>query len=173
MAAYAGHWNEPEHRAAGRRPFHHVGIQCRRSDGFPADGFVFQFKRKEHHVMDIKHVFVYGTLKKGERNHDHFCGDALTIEPAVTTGRLYQTPYGFPAIIDAPDGQVFGEVMTFPDITKTLQRLDRLEGYRPGYGESHYIRIEKTVIILNNGKVVHAWVYVYPKERCSLDNIFL
>ncbi|OQA87769.1 MAG: Gamma-L-glutamyl-butirosin B gamma-glutamyl cyclotransferase [bacterium ADurb.Bin236] len=111
--------------------------------------------------MAIKHVFVYGTLKRGQRNHDRFCGDALTIESAVTTGRLYQTPYGFPAMFDAPDGQVFGEVMTFPDIEKTLERLDKLEGYRPGDSRSHYLRIEKSVRIVGIERVVHAWTYTY------------
>jgi len=120
--------------------------------------------------LAIKHVFVYGTLKQGQRNHDHFCGDAHTIEPAVTTGRLYDTPYGFPAMFDAPDGKVFGEVMTFPDIEKTLGLLDRLEGYRQS-GESHYVRIEKCVAIFGNSKVVHAWVYVYPKHRLRLGFI--
>jgi gamma-glutamylcyclotransferase (GGCT)/AIG2-like uncharacterized protein YtfP len=104
-------------------------------------------------------------------NHDRYCRDALTIEPAVTTGRLYHLPYGFPAMFDAPDGEVFGEVMTFPDIVKTLERLDHLEGYRPGDTRSHYIRIEKPVTILNSGRVVPAWVYVYPKDRLQPDFI--
>ncbi len=120
--------------------------------------------------MDIQHVFVYGTLKRGQRNHDRFCGDALTIEPAVTTGCLYDTPYGFPAMFDAPYGQVLGEAMTFKDIAKTLKCLDLLEGYRHGC-ESHYIRIEKSVTILTNGKVVSAWVFVYPKHRQFPDFI--
>lgn len=119
--------------------------------------------------MDVSFIFVYGTLRRGFQNHDRYCGDALTIEPAVTTGRLYHLPQGFPAMFDAPDGQVFGEVMTFPDIKKTLERLDRLEGYCPGDGQSHYIRIKKIVTILNGGKVVPAWVYVYPKNRLRPD----
>jgi gamma-glutamylcyclotransferase (GGCT)/AIG2-like uncharacterized protein YtfP len=105
-------------------------------------------------------------------NHDRFCGDALTIEHAVTTGRLYHLPYGFPAMFDAPDGQVFGEVITFPDIEKTLKRLDRLEGYSPG-GESHYIRIEKTVTLRNSKKIVPAWGYAYPKDRLRTDMILI
>ncbi|OQA89179.1 MAG: Gamma-L-glutamyl-butirosin B gamma-glutamyl cyclotransferase [bacterium ADurb.Bin236] len=119
--------------------------------------------------MGIRHIFVYGTLMRGMSNHDRFCRDALNIEPAVTTGRLYHLPYGFPAMFDAPDGQVFGEVMTFPDIGKTLERLDRLEGYRPGDIQSHYVRIAKTVTILNNGEDVLAWTYIYPNDRMRTD----
>jgi len=97
-------------------------------------------------------------------NHDRYCGDALTIEPAITTGRLYHLPYGFPAMFDATDGKVFGEVMTFPDIRETLKRMDFLEGYKPS-GPSHYVRISKTVSILSKRINVSAWVYIYPKER--------
>ncbi len=123
--------------------------------------------------MGIRHIFVYGTLMRGMCNHDRFCGDALTIEPAVTTGRLYHLPYGFPAMFDAPDGQVFGEVMTFPDMAKTLERLDRLEGYRPGDPRSHYIRVEKPVTSLNSGRQVYAWVYLYPKDRLHHEFILV
>jgi gamma-glutamylcyclotransferase (GGCT)/AIG2-like uncharacterized protein YtfP len=101
---------------------------------------------------------------KGESNHERFCGDALTIEPAVTTGLLYHLPYGFPAMFDTLAGQVFGEVMTFTDIKRTLERLDMLEGYRPN-GDSHYIRISKPVTILKEGRTTTAWVYVYPESR--------
>ncbi len=121
--------------------------------------------------MEISALFCYGSLMSGFWNHDRYCRDALTIEPAVTTGWLYHLPYGFPAMFDAPDGQVFGEVMTFPDIAKTLERLDRLEGYRPGDKRSHYIRIEKSVTVLNGGKSLPAWVYMYPKTKLIPDFI--
>jgi len=97
-------------------------------------------------------------------NHDRYCRDALTIEPAVTTGWLYHLPYGFPAMFDAPDGQVFGEVMTFPDIEKTLEALDNLEGYHPA-GRCHYLRITKQITLLGDGRTVSAWVYMYPEIR--------
>jgi len=114
--------------------------------------------------MGISRLFVYGTLKQGMSNHGRFCGDALTIEPAATTGRLFHLPYGFPAMFDAPDGQVFGEVMTFPDIEKTIEAMDYLEGYRPT-GRCHYLRIAKQVTIRSKNKTVLAWVYVYPQDR--------
>jgi len=109
-------------------------------------------------------VFTYGTLLSGQRFHERFCGDALSIESAVTTGRLYHLPFGYPAMFDDPDGQVFGEAMTFPDIKETLRALDHLEGYRPG-GHSHYLRIKKPVTIISTGRTEIAWCYVYP-ENC-------
>ncbi|MEW5946564.1 MAG: gamma-glutamylcyclotransferase family protein [bacterium] len=114
------------------------------------------------------------------RNHGRYCSNALTIEPAVTTGRLYHLPYGFPAMFDlpaapacadrlrrrhgAPDGQVFGEVMTFPDIEETLRALDHLEGYNPD-SLSHYLRISKPATILPRMETVVAWCYVYTANR--------
>jgi len=101
-------------------------------------------------------------------NHERYCRDALTIEPAVTTGCLYHLPYGFPAMFDAPDGQVFGEVMTFSNLKETLKRLDYLEGYRPS-GSSHYERIVKHVKLLTEDSKpmckIDAWVYVFPSTR--------
>lgn len=44
-------------------------------------------------------IFVYGTLKSGQRNHDYFCGDAVDIRPATTHGRLYALPAGYPALV--------------------------------------------------------------------------
>jgi gamma-glutamylcyclotransferase (GGCT)/AIG2-like uncharacterized protein YtfP len=114
--------------------------------------------------MGIRHILAYGSLMSGFWNHERYCRDALTIESAVTTGRLYHLPQGFPAMFDAPDGQVFGEVMTFPDIKDTLKRLDYLEGYRPN-GDSHYVRISKPITILKDVKTTSAWVYVYPEKR--------
>jgi gamma-glutamylcyclotransferase (GGCT)/AIG2-like uncharacterized protein YtfP len=53
-------------------------------------------------------VFVYGTLKRGERNHGRYCPGALRVEPATVSGHLYDLPgghpdlgpgYGYPALV--------------------------------------------------------------------------
>ena len=43
-------------------------------------------------------MFFYGTLKRGQSNHDRFCRAALQVEPATTLGRLYELPFGFPGL---------------------------------------------------------------------------
>ncbi|MCA1719309.1 MAG: gamma-glutamylcyclotransferase [Actinobacteria bacterium] len=43
-------------------------------------------------------VFVYGTLKRGQRNHERFCRGALAMREATVRGRLYDLPFGFPAL---------------------------------------------------------------------------
>ena len=110
----------------------------------------------------VTHVFVYGTLRQGAANHDWFCGDALTIEPGSTTGRLYDLPAGFPAMIDDDGGAIYGEAMTFPDLEATLVRLDRLEVHRPGHPEhSLYVRCVRQITLLGSGETVLAYCYVW------------
>ena len=46
-------------------------------------------------------LFVYGTLKRGYWNHDHFCRGALDIQEAMVLGRLYELPSGIP-VLQAP-----------------------------------------------------------------------
>lgn len=78
--------------------------------------------------MKTVKIFVYGTLKKGFRNHDRFCGNAISIEPATVNGKLYDTGWGFPAmqLSDNPDDIVHGEIINLPEAD--LPAIDRLEG---------------------------------------------
>lgn len=43
-------------------------------------------------------MFFYGTLKRGHPNHDRFCAGAVRVEESVVRGRLYDMPFGFPAM---------------------------------------------------------------------------
>jgi len=111
---------------------------------------------------DVTTLFVYGTLMRGQVNHDRYCADALTIEPAVTTGRLYHLPMGYPVMIEADDGQVFGEAMTFPDLAAKLALLNHLEGYRPDQPDhSLYLRRIRPVSLLKSGLTVTAHCYIW------------
>jgi gamma-glutamylcyclotransferase (GGCT)/AIG2-like uncharacterized protein YtfP len=38
-------------------------------------------------------MFFYGTLKRGERNHDRYCGGALRVEEGAVRGELYDLPF--------------------------------------------------------------------------------
>ena len=106
-------------------------------------------------------MFFYGTLKRGQSNHDRFCRDAVRIEPATTLGQLYELPFGFPGLrVDAASVRavgtrdyladsekqsesapplssgpgwdlVHGELFTFEDPEKRLIAFDALEGYTP------------------------------------------
>jgi len=53
----------------------------------------------------ILRLFVYVTLKRGYWNHQRFCTQARSIEPAVVWGRLYHLNAGFPAL-EVPEGLI-------------------------------------------------------------------
>ena len=78
--------------------------------------------------MKTVKIFVYGTLKKGYRNHDRYCGNAICIEPATVNGKLYDTGWGFPAmqLSGNPSDIVHGEIITIPE--DDLPAVDFLEG---------------------------------------------
>lgn len=44
-------------------------------------------------------LFVYGTLKRGHSNHNRFCEGVLDLMEATARGRLYDLPFGFPALV--------------------------------------------------------------------------
>lgn len=112
------------------------------------------------------YFFFYGTLRQGCSNFKKYVSDALTIQEARTPGELYHLPQGYPALLPSPTGYVYGEVMTFPDVPKTLKRLDELEEYLETDPErSYYLRVLKEVEILVTGERLKAWCYVFPESR--------
>ena len=59
----------------------------------------------EDTLETILRLFVYGTLKRGYWNHQRFCAQVRSIEPAVVWGRLYDLHAGFPAL-EVPEGLI-------------------------------------------------------------------
>jgi gamma-glutamylcyclotransferase (GGCT)/AIG2-like uncharacterized protein YtfP len=82
-------------------------------------------------MMASCNVFVYGTLKPGERYHDRYCGDLLeTARLATVRGNLYHLPHcRYPAMTPG-DGWVRGYLLSFRD-ERALCQIDQLEGYHP------------------------------------------
>jgi len=76
----------------------------------------------------LEHVFVYGTLKRGECREACWPRAALNIEPAWTLGALIDLgPY--PALLAGKE-RVLGELWSFDpqDIAIVFEQLDRVEG---------------------------------------------
>ena len=72
-------------------------------------------------------VFVYGTLRAGQRNH-RLLRRATALGPASTVEPFAMHDLGaFPAIVAGGETPVVGEVYEVD--AETLQALDRLEGY--------------------------------------------
>jgi gamma-glutamylcyclotransferase (GGCT)/AIG2-like uncharacterized protein YtfP len=55
--------------------------------------------------MNMTLIFCYGTLMRGQRNHDRFCRGAVSIEPAAVRGRLYELLSGIP-VLRVPDWDI-------------------------------------------------------------------
>ena len=72
--------------------------------------------------MESLRLFVYGTLKRGQRNHDRFCQGAVDIQEAQVRGRLYEGP-GFP-VLEVPEEDILAVGTSNPlaDVA-TQQRL--------------------------------------------------
>jgi gamma-glutamylcyclotransferase (GGCT)/AIG2-like uncharacterized protein YtfP len=136
-------------------------------------------------------LFFYGTLKRGQINHDRFCRGFASAEDATVRGSLYDLPFGFPALVvsdedvraigtddpsqdaalqqrlvppDAPrpdDPRVFGELFVFDRFEDLLPALDRFEGFDPVAGSGLYRRV--LVPVETPRKTLLAWVYAQRK----------
>jgi gamma-glutamylcyclotransferase (GGCT)/AIG2-like uncharacterized protein YtfP len=100
-------------------------------------------------------VFVYGTLRKHERNHYLLKEAELVAEQAWTEGKLFDTGYGYPALQDSSNDVVYGELYLVTE--EQLWRLDELEGYSAAGKDNLYNR-KKKVISYDRGK---SQAYVY------------
>ncbi len=107
-------------------------------------------------------VFVYGTLKKGERNHHLLQGCKGT--KALAPGMRVHCGPGYPYAIRG-EGTAIGELYEVDE--QTLKRLDELEGH------PEYYRRELTEVVLEDGKELTAWIYLneralrYPLKKDS------
>jgi gamma-glutamylcyclotransferase (GGCT)/AIG2-like uncharacterized protein YtfP len=138
-------------------------------------------------------MFFYGTLKRGERNHERFCGGALRVEEGAVRGEVYELSFGYPALVvpeesicalgtgdyarDAEEQRrlghgpvplpesprVFGEIFAFDDPESRLPALDYLEGFDPTDASSHYRRVLLPVLT-NEDSILLAWAYVVEKS---------
>ncbi len=107
-------------------------------------------------------LFVYGSLKFGEMNHDRiFGGFDIKVTPAWTYGKLYDLGY-FPALTEG-NNKVYGELIEFDNL-EILKKVDYLEGYR---GEnSIYNFYERRIIqIFTDKNEFTAWSYFLKKSK--------
>ena len=108
-------------------------------------------------------VGVYGSLRRGQSNHHYYLSESdykgtFTTEPEYTLHSLSW----YPGLKQNGNHSVVMEVYEVDE--KTLETLNRLEGYRPGEKVSFYDRIE---INTPWGK---AFTYIYVNEL-SKDSI--
>lgn len=106
-------------------------------------------------------VFVYGTLKPGERNYPIYCQtQVIQICQAYTYGHLYHLKLGYPAMT-VGDQKVRGYLLTFAD-EAILTSLDRLENYQPQRSpqKNQYLRKKLPIYAATEEFLGDAWGYV-------------
>ncbi|WP_035986794.1 gamma-glutamylcyclotransferase [Leptolyngbya sp. KIOST-1] len=120
------------------------------------------------------HLFVYGTLKPGERAFEPFCAPHLVAsQQALAMGRLYHLPLGYPAMTREA-GWVQGVLLTFPSAA-CLQPIDAFEDYDPDRpAASEYQRDRHPVFTPQRQPLCTAWIYTMTRDRViALDGQWL
>jgi len=106
----------------------------------------------------MEHVFVYGTLKRGQCREGSWPKAAALIRSAWTRGQLLDLgPY--PALV-VGDDRVRGELWSFAadDMATVVNRLDRIEvTNQPGL-VNEYDRVS-VAVTLDNGQTLSAQAY--------------
>jgi len=134
-------------------------------------------------------LFAYGTLKRGQRNHERFCQSVKQTQAATLRGHLYNLPLGFPALV-VPHEDVIatgttdyltdaekqhctppGPATSLPgwdtvhgellSFDDPRERLPALDGLEGFYpgAESFYSRVLVPATLTENGASVLAWAY--------------
>lgn len=109
--------------------------------------------------LEKHHVFVYGTLRKHERNHHLLKHASLIAEQAWTNGELFDTGFGYPMLKPSKDHKVYGELYEVDH--NQLEKLDELEDFQVGRNDNLYDRVIQT-IYTDTGEI-QAFVYVSVK----------
>ena len=116
-------------------------------------------------------IAVYGTLRRGQRNHGLLSG-ARYIGTGFVNGILRDVPrtpyraYPYPALVASSDGRVVVEVYELRD-EAMLAAIDALERFDPSEGRLPYAR---RVLAVIDGPASHAWAYLYqgPLEELGV-----
>jgi len=95
----------------------------------------------------ILRLFVYGTLKRGYRNHRRYCAQALSIAPASVWGRLYHLAAGYPGL-ELPENLILAHGTGDP--LADARRQQQIEDLRFGRPPGDWDPIQGELVSYNN-----------------------
>ncbi|WP_242306866.1 gamma-glutamylcyclotransferase [Bacillus cereus group sp. BfR-BA-01524] len=113
------------------------------------------------------HIFVYGTLRRGQTNAHYMLGATYIPDRAWTYGKLFDTNEGYPAMTYSIEEKVYGEVYVVND--EILCKLDELEEYTGNAETDLYDRITQTVYVAD--RKIEAYVYIAQDKKMILKVI--
>ena len=124
--------------------------------------------------MDVRHLFVYGTLRSdvGHAMHSVLTADAALVGRATVAGELYWLRE-FAALVarDGATTTVTGEVYEIraDAVERLLTTLDQYEGISdPAHDEYRRDIVTATV---SGGRTLRAWAYVLNRSAGGLQRI--
>ncbi|WP_349409764.1 gamma-glutamylcyclotransferase family protein [Pseudalkalibacillus sp. SCS-8] len=110
-------------------------------------------------------VFVYGTLRIGEKNH-HLLKNAKRVsDQAWIGGKLFDTGLGYPALSLQQFGKVYGELYEVDD--EMLKSLDLLEGYTVGRQDNLYEREVRTITTVKGSCEAYIYTVDHNLSLCK------
>lgn len=113
-------------------------------------------------------IFVYGTLKPGERNYQLYCTQAIEVQKAIARGKLYNLPMGYPAAIFPESHLVRGYLLKFGD-RSVLQTLDELEEYSPNQPLTQNLYQRHQIEVYNANLESLGMVWTYSMNQQQID----
>lgn len=117
----------------------------------------------------MTHVFVYGTLKRGGRNHAFLSGQHFISVARTAPGYTLYSLGDYPGMVRSPDDQngVIGELWTVD--SACLKSLDELEGVAEGLYERVPIKLTPPFA----DQAVETYLYLLGTDgRTPLGNEF-
>jgi gamma-glutamylcyclotransferase (GGCT)/AIG2-like uncharacterized protein YtfP len=116
-----------------------------------------QILREGQFKVEVNHIFVYGTLRRGAGAYEVFgLGDHTDfVSTTRLTGHAIYHLGGFPGIRESLDDVVIGDLMKIKD-TKLLRSLDQYEGYRADDPDNSLYH--RKMVLVDD---IPSWVYVY------------
>ncbi|MFJ7726701.1 gamma-glutamylcyclotransferase [Neobacillus sp. NPDC097160] len=113
--------------------------------------------------MNKQLVFVYGTLRKHQRNHHLLSGATCLASQCWTVGKLIDSEFGYPYLVPSASGRVYGEIYQVDQLQ--LKALDTLEGYHGPKQNNYYLRTKQ--LIHTDTESYEAFVYIFSNEKLT------